>query len=92
MMNKRYSIAEARDRFTAILRDVEKEPAVEITRHGEPVAVLLSWRAYQRLTSKKNYWEAYRAFRDQFDLTNLDIDPQIFTEPRDQSGGREVSL
>jgi prevent-host-death family protein len=92
MMNKSYSIAEARNRFTAILRDVEKAPAVEITRHGEPVAVLLSWREYQRLASKKNYWEAYRSFRDQFDLMELEIEPEIFSESRDRSSGREVSL
>jgi prevent-host-death family protein len=92
MMNKSYSTAEARDRFTAILREIEKAPAVEITRHGEPVAVLLSWREYQRLTSKKNYWEAYLSFRDQFDLKDLGIEPEIFSESRDRSTGREVSL
>ena len=43
-MSKRFSIAEARDQFTSIVRDVEKTPAVEITRRGKPVAVLLSWR------------------------------------------------
>lgn len=91
-MKTSYSIAEARDRFTAILRDVEKSPAVEITRHGEPVAVLLSWREYQRLTSQKNFWEAYRSFREKFDLAGMAIEPEIFTESRDRSLGREVSL
>ena len=91
-MNKSYSIAEARNRFTAILRDVEKALAIEITRHGEPVAVLLSWREYQRLTSRKNFWDAYSSFQDQFNLKDLAIEPEIFPGSRDRSSGREVNL
>jgi cellobiose PTS system EIIB component len=91
-MIKSYSIAEARDHFTTILREVDKAPAVEITRHGEPVAVLVSWREYQRLISKKKFWDSYHSFRKQFDLTALSIDPEIFPGPRDQSLGRDVSF
>ena len=36
------SIAVARDKLTSITRDVEGGTPVELTRHGRPVAVLLS--------------------------------------------------
>jgi len=91
-MSKRFSIAEARDQFTSIVRDVEKTPAVEITRRGKPVAVLLSWREYQRLTSDKKFWERYSSFRKQFDLARLEIEPQVFEGVRDPSPGRQINL
>ncbi len=90
-MSKRYSIADARDQFTSLVREVEKALTVEITRRGEPVAVLLSWREYQSLTSQKKFWDNYRSFRDQFDLARLEIDPQVFEGVRDQSPGRQVN-
>ena len=91
-MNKSYSIAEARNRFTAIIRDAETSTAVEITRHGEPVAVLLSWKQYQRLSAKKDFWESYNSFREVFDLAELQIEPEIFEDLRDTSPGREIDL
>jgi prevent-host-death family protein len=91
-MSKRFSIAEARDQFTSLVREVEKTPAVEITRRGEPVAVLLSWREYQRLSSQAKFWDSYSSFRQKFDLAKLAIEPQIFEGVRDPSPGRQVSL
>jgi len=92
-MPKQYSIAEARNRFTAIVRDVERESAVELTRRGKPVAVLLSIQEYKRLSSNKDgFWKAFTAFRNQVNLQELGIEPDIFTGLRDQSPGREVSL
>src|SRR4051812_12210118 len=43
------SIADARDRLASLVHDVEEGPAVEITRRGRPVAVLVSYHEYQRL-------------------------------------------
>ena len=91
-MSKRFSIAEARDQFTSLVREVEKAAAVEITRRGEPVAVLLSWREYKRLSSQENFWDSYSSFRDQFALAKLAIEPQIFEGIRDPSPGRQVDL
>ena len=91
-MTKSYSIAEARDRFTRLIRDAETSPAVEITRHGEPVAVILSWQAYQRLNTPKDFWEAYASFREETDLAALEIEPEIFEGVRDTSPGREIDL
>jgi prevent-host-death family protein len=91
-MSKRFSIAEARNQFTRLVREVEKAAAVEITRRGEPVAVLLSWREYKRLSSQEKFWDSYSSFRDQFDLAKLAIEPQIFEGIRDPSPGRQVGL
>ena len=93
VMPKQYSIAEARNHFTAIVRDVEREAAVELTRRGKPVAVLLSIQEYNRLSSGTGgFWKAFTAFRKRVNLQELAIDPDIFTGLRDQSPGREVSL
>jgi hypothetical protein len=57
------------------------------------VAVLVSIRAYRRLAEpRKSFWDEYEAFRVEFPLEQLDIQPEIFTAGRDQSPGREVEL
>ena len=91
-MSRSYSIAEARDNFTSIVRDAEKTSAIELTRRVEPVAVLLSIDEYRRLRArKKSFWEAYSGFRDRVDLRRLDVEPEIFEGLRDASPGRETS-
>ena len=90
-MFERYSIAEARDRFTSIVRDVEEKVAgVELTRRGEPVAVLLSVREYRRLSGEKRFWDSYLAFREGSDLERSGIEPEVFEGLRDASPGREA--
>ncbi len=91
-MFKSYSIAKARDNLAAIVRDVERVSAVELTRRGEPVAVLLSIGEYRRLLAgKKKFWDAYSEFRDEVDPGRLDIEPEIFEGLRDISPGRETN-
>jgi len=48
---KETSIREAKSNLTRLLREVEKGRAVRLTRRGKPVAVLLSERQYERLTT-----------------------------------------
>lgn len=92
-MPKQYSIAEACDHFTTIVRDVEQESAIELTRRGKPVAVLLSIREYKRLSSSQGgFWKAFIAFRNRVNLQDLGIEPDIFTGLRDQSPGRGIAL
>ena len=91
-MTKSYSIAEARNRFTSILRDAETSPPIEITRHGQTVAVILSWQEYLRLSAKKDFWDSYNSFREVFDLSELAIEPETFDGVRDLSPGREVDI
>ena len=91
-MIKRFSIAEARQNLAALVHEVEGASAVELTRRGEPVAILLSIEEYRRLVSKEsNFWEAYTSFRDAVDLAQLQIEPAIFEGVRDSSPGREVT-
>ena len=91
-MTKQYSIAEARNRFAAIVHDLEQNSRIELTRRGEPVAVLLSIREYQRLQSGKGrFWEAYVAFRESVNLRELNIEPRVLEGARDPSPGREVA-
>ena len=91
-MTKKYSIAEARSQFAALVHEVEEENTVEITRRGQVVAVLLSRQEYERIASQsKNYWEAYQDFRMQHDFATLDIQPKVF-QVRDKGPGRNISL
>ena len=92
-MLKSYSIAEARDRFTALIRGVEKDTPVELTRRGKPVAVIMSIQQYQQLQSgKRGFWQAYESYRASYDLQALDIQPEIFSDARDAEPCREVEL
>lgn len=87
-----FSIAEARNRFTAIIRGLKHYPLVEVTRRGKPVAVLLSIEEYNRLAGQRSrFWDAYQAFRAQTPFEALDTEPEIFAV-RDPSPGREISL
>lgn len=92
-MPKRYSIAEARDNLAALVHDLERRPAIELTRRGQPVAVLVSLKEYQRLAAPRaGFWDAYEAFRQRVNLADLAITPDVFEEVRDRSAGREVHL
>jgi len=61
-------------------------------RHGQTVAVILSWQEYLRLSAKKDFWDSYNSFREVFDLSELAIEPETFDGVRDLSPGREVDL
>lgn len=90
-MSKSYSIAEARDRFASIVHDVERDSAIELTRRGKPVAVLLSAEEYRRLLGGgKSFWDAYSSFVERTEPGDLGIEPEIFEGVRDNSPGREA--
>jgi prevent-host-death family protein len=91
-MADKYSIAEARHNLAALVHDLDKKEHIELTRRGEPVAVLLSMRAYRRLTAPKaNFWDAYQGFRQSVALPELNIQPEVFENVRDTSAGREFN-
>ena len=50
-MTDRHSIAEARRNLPALIREAENGKQVELTRRGEPVAMLISHQAFKYLTS-----------------------------------------
>ena len=76
------------------MRAAESGKAVELTRRGEPVAVLIGRRQYERLTMKyRGFSDAFGDFAREFDLVELAIDPdELFARARDEIHGREVNL
>lgn len=92
-MVKKYSITEARDSFTSVVREAEKGIQVELTRRGKPVAVLIGIEAFERLSKgKPSFREAYEKFRQEHNLAELDIDPdEIWGDVRDPSPGRDFN-
>jgi antitoxin Phd len=91
-MEKNFSIAEAKNRLPAIVHLVEEGQAVRLTRHGKPVAVMLSIQDYEKMNkSKGDFWRALMAFRSSLDQEGIEIDDSDFEALRDQTTGREVS-
>ena len=91
-MFKLLSIAEARHDLAAVVHQLERQPGIQLTRRGKPVAMLLSLREYHRLTAQtQGFWAAYSAFAEAVDLPRLKIEPHVFEAVRDRSRGREVN-
>ena len=89
-MENQYSIAEAKNKLPSIIHSVEKGPSVKLTRHGKPVAVLLSIQEYERLSLKKQeFWRALKIFRKLMEKENIVISNADFKRLRDSSPGRE---
>lgn len=92
-----YSIAEARDKFAAIVHEAEAtDQPVQVTRRGQPVAVILSQEKYERLLqdepTKPDFWTAYMQWRKEWNVDELDLDPdEIWGDVRDRTGKRGQS-
>ena len=92
MVNKQYSIAQARDHLPGIIHQVEGGGPVELTRRGKPVAVIVSMQDYQRLSSgKRDFWEVVQEFRNSPDFEPIDVD-EFLRDARDRSPGRDFQL
>ena len=93
-MSEKHSIAEARRNLPTLIRKAESGQAVELTRHGEPVAVLLGHRLFERLCAgRRGFVEAYQDFTKAVDLSELALDPEeLFEGARDTTPGRDVRL
>jgi len=92
-MQKQYPISEAKNNLPAIVHGVEKGPSVQLTRHGRPVAVIVSAKQYQKLVRPhKSFWDALHSFRQSIDPADLLTDNEDFANLRDQSPGRTIEL
>ena len=93
-MAKKHSIADARSNLPQLIRDAEAGEAVELTRRGEGVAVLIGLKQYQRfLARSRTFSEALNDFRREFSVADLNIDPdEVFAGVRDKSPGRDSKL
>ena len=88
------SIAEAKNALTHLIHEAERGEAIHITRHGKPVAVLLSEEAYEQLKSweqQTDFWQAIQAWRAQTSFDWLELTPGEVDSWRDRSPGREYS-
>ena len=86
------SIAEAKNALTRLIYEAERGEAVPITRHGKPVAVLLSQEAYEQLKSRQqqtDFWQAIQAWRAQASFDWPELTPEEVESWRDRSPGRE---
>jgi prevent-host-death family protein len=92
-MLKKYSIAEARHDLAAIVKELERQPAIQITRRGQPVAVLVSAREFERLsTARSGFWAAYKSFCQGVDLARDGVDDSFLMDLRQKDSGRRVDL
>ena len=93
-MTDRHSIAEARRNLPALVREAENGKEVELTRRGEPVAMLISHRTFKHLTSiRRGFVAAYRDFTTNIDVSNLELNPdELFGDVREEIGGRDIRL
>ena len=92
-MKAQYTIAEAKNKLPSIVHSVEKGSPVRLTRHGRPVAVLLSVSQYEKLSrGMAGYWEALKSFRNQMKEEEVQISDADFENLRDESQGREIDL
>ena len=89
-MNKQFSIAEAKNRLPALVHSTDEGVAIELTRRGKPVAVLISIRDYERLTrQQEGFWSALESFRRrQPESQESVITDADFSGLRDRSPGR----
>lgn len=91
--SKGYSIAEARNRLAQLVHEAEDGSAVELTRRGEPVAVIVSAQEFQRWRiARPQFWKRLRDFQRRLHGQKIDIRPEDFEGIRDREAGRKVEL
>lgn len=91
---KRVSIAEARDKFTGLVHAAEAGAAIELTRRGKPIAVLLALGEYERLSAgRRDFRTSYRDFlRRHPDFTDHAVETEEWLQGiRDPSPGRDFT-
>ena len=92
-MVKSYAIAEARANLPTLIDEVEAGMAIELTRRGKGVAVMISVTEYQRLCSKRlTFQAAYQRFLKKHSLSEVGLEPGFARKLRDRSLGRKVDF
>ena len=92
-MAHRYSVAEARAQLPSIIGQAEAGEAVELTRRGRAVTVVLSCEAFERLRSERpSFGKTYRTFLERFALEEVGLEDDFASLVRDRSAGRKVKL
>lgn len=88
-----WQVQEAKQRFSEVLRAVEREGPQTITRHGQEVAVVIDMTEYKRLIGhKRSFAEHLMAFPK---LDTEPGEPDVFDEieaERKKDFPREIDL
>jgi prevent-host-death family protein len=93
MAETKVSVAEARQHFARLIKRAQQGKTIEITRRGEPVAVLLSTSEYSAITGERSsFIDAMRKVRERLGVDELEIGDAEFEGLREESPGREISL
>ncbi len=93
MAATRVSVAEARQHFARLITRAQQGKTIEITRRGEPVAVLLSAAEYSAITGESaSFIDAVSRVRERLDVDRLGIGDAEFEGLREESPGREIPL
>jgi prevent-host-death family protein len=92
-VSKQYSIANARKNLPSLLDQVEAGAEVELTRRGQPIAVVVSVAELQRLKGQRmRFGEALAAFQSKFPAALEDYPARTFRGLRERGAGRPVKL
>jgi prevent-host-death family protein len=88
---KTSTIAEAKNNLSQLIHQLESDEAIHLTRHGKPVAVMLSEANYQKLTHKgKSLYQAIQQWRNQLD-SDSGLTESELKNVRATSQGRDFS-
>jgi prevent-host-death family protein len=91
-MPKQLSIAQARNQLESVIHETERSGPVEVTRRGQPVAVIVSIQEYRTLTAKEgDFWTAYQKWRKDPRFRGVEIDPAIFEGVRARDEPEKVN-
>jgi prevent-host-death family protein len=92
IMNAQYTISAARAALATIVDKVVAGRPVELTRHGEPVAVVVSKQQFEQMEANRpNFVERCLALRAKHGPEAL-LPDDWAASLRDRDPGREVSL
>ncbi len=86
------SIAEAKSHLSQLIHQTENGKPIYLSRHGKPVAVLVSREQYDRLTVvEESAWGAISNWRSSTSLQGQDLSDQEIGQWRDQITERPFS-
>ena len=92
-MGQKYSVAEARSSLPTIIDQAEAGLKIELTRRGKPVAVVISFRQFQRLQGERpRFGDAYRSFLEKYSLEEVGLADGFVAAGREKGVGREIAL
>ncbi|HEV8562218.1 MAG TPA: type II toxin-antitoxin system Phd/YefM family antitoxin [Actinophytocola sp.] len=80
IQNAHWQVQEAKQRFSELLRAVEREGPQFITRHGEVIAVIVPIEEYRRLTQPKKTLADVLLGPPYFDDTVIEVMEEVEAE------------